>query len=73
MDRIKRIATQILEAHGSSFSDDFEKNKEVLEKFANIKSKALRNQVAGIITREMKIISPKNDEPEMLEVAAAAE
>ncbi|MCL4437230.1 MAG: 30S ribosomal protein S17e [Thaumarchaeota archaeon] len=69
MDRIKRIANQVLEAHRASFSDDFEKNKEVLEKVANVKSKALRNQIAGIITREMKLSSPKT-EPAILEVAA---
>ena len=69
MDRIKRIATQILEIHRGSFSNDFEKNKEVLEKVAIVKSKALRNQIAGIITREMKLSSPKA-EPTMLEVAA---
>ncbi len=68
MDRVKRIANQILEVHRRSFSDDFEKNKEVLEKVANIKSKALRNQIAGIITRSIKLSAPKA-EPDILEVA----
>jgi small subunit ribosomal protein S17e len=64
MDRVKRIANQILDMHRSSFSDDFDKNKDLLEKIADIRSKTLRNRIAGIITREIKISSPKT-EPEI--------
>jgi small subunit ribosomal protein S17e len=36
------------------FSNDFDKNKEVLEKVAIIRSKGLRNEVAGYITGYMR-------------------
>jgi len=45
---------QLLERYGDMFTDDFEKNKEVLNKVAVIRSKGLRNEVAGYITIYMK-------------------
>ncbi len=51
MNRVKRVAYQILELHRDSFTDDFEKNKEVLEKVALVRSKQLRNEIAGFITK----------------------
>lgn len=66
MDRVKRIAHQILEIHGDSFTGDFEKNKEVLNQVAHIRSKQLRNEVVGVITRLVKMGAPK-EEPEKRE------
>lgn len=53
MDRVKRFAYQILEMYKDTFTDDFEKNKEVLSKVTIIRSKQLRNEVAGFITKSM--------------------
>ncbi|MEM2873653.1 MAG: 30S ribosomal protein S17e [Nitrososphaerales archaeon] len=54
MDRVKRISMQILEKHGNLFTDDFEKNKSILSEVAIIRSKQLRNEIAGYITDFVK-------------------
>lgn len=54
MNRIKRISMQLIEKHQDLFNDDFEKNKEVLNKVAVIRSKRLKNKIAGYITVFMK-------------------
>ena len=54
MDRIKSFTERILEKHRSLFTDDFEDNKSNLVKIANIKSKQLRNKIAGYITHIIK-------------------
>ncbi|MEM4400718.1 MAG: 30S ribosomal protein S17e [Candidatus Nitrosocaldus sp.] len=53
MNRIKRIAMQLLERYDGMFTTDFESNKELLEKIAIFRSKELRNEVAGYITRHV--------------------
>jgi len=65
MNRIKRISMQLLERYGEMFSIDFDKNKEVLSKVAVIRSKGLRNEVAGYITGYMR--SGMNSEQEVQE------
>jgi small subunit ribosomal protein S17e len=59
MGRIKSIAIKILaedlvKNHGKRFSGDFEKNKEILGEIKKIKSKRIRNILAGYITKKMK-------------------
>ncbi|MDP6641526.1 MAG: hypothetical protein QF381_03725 [Nitrososphaerales archaeon] len=53
MNRVKRIAYQILDKHGENFTTDFEKNKELFDKYAVIRSKQLRNEIVGLITKLM--------------------
>ncbi|GBC72759.1 hypothetical protein HRbin04_00151 [archaeon HR04] len=53
MNRIRRIAMQLLERYDGMFSTDFESNKELLDKIAVFRSKELRNEVAGYITRHI--------------------
>lgn len=55
MNRIKRISLQLLERYSDMFGIDFDKNKEVLNKVAVIRSKGLRNEVAGYITNYMRL------------------
>jgi len=55
MNRIKRISMQLLERHGDMFGMDFDKNKDVLTKIAVLRSKNLRNEVAGYITGYMRL------------------
>jgi len=47
---VRKIAKRLLEEHGDIFTTDFEKNKEIVKKFVEIKSKKIRNVVAGYIT-----------------------
>jgi small subunit ribosomal protein S17e len=50
MDRIKRISNELLAKFPDKFSTDFDENKEVIRKIAVVRSKLLRNKVAGYIT-----------------------
>ncbi len=54
MNRIKRIALQLLEKYPTLFTTQYEDNKEALNKVAEFRSKELRNMVAGYITSYMK-------------------
>ncbi len=54
MDRIKRISFEVLDAHKSKFGEDFVENKKALNKIAIVRSKGLKNKVAGYITRFIK-------------------
>lgn len=47
---IKKIARDLLEKNSDKFSKDFETNKKIVEQFIDIKSKRIRNIVAGYIT-----------------------
>jgi len=47
---VKTIGKDLFEKHADKFSDDFSKNKPVLDQLIYIKSKKMRNIVAGYIT-----------------------
>ena len=51
---IKRISKQLVDEHGDEFSEDFNKNKEVLKKYTDIKSPKIRNVIAGYVSRLVK-------------------
>lgn len=48
---IKRTTRKILEKYPGRFSADFESNKKELPNIAEIRSKKLRNSVAGYLAR----------------------
>jgi small subunit ribosomal protein S17e len=48
---VKRLTRELVKAHGSQFSSDFQKNKDVLNQISNMPSKKIRNVVAGYVTR----------------------
>ncbi len=48
---IKTIAKKLYEKHKDMFTDDYEKNKELIKQMLQIESKKLRNWIAGYITR----------------------
>ena len=54
MNRIKRISFEVLDAHKSKFGEDFVENKKALNQVAIVRSKGLKNKVAGYITRFIK-------------------
>ena len=47
---VKHVSKELMEKYGDKFSDDFEKNKEVLKQFASFESTRMRNTVAGYIS-----------------------
>ena len=52
--QIKRLTRQFIKQHGSRVKSDFAQNKEIVDRFADIKSKKLRNTIAGYVTRLSK-------------------
>lgn len=51
---IKRVTYELIEEHRDKFKPSFEENKKELAELAEIKSKKLRNAIAGYITRLVK-------------------
>jgi small subunit ribosomal protein S17e len=54
MDRIKRLSYEVLDEHKSKFGVDFADNKQVLNQISIIRSKGLKNEIAGYITKFIK-------------------
>jgi small subunit ribosomal protein S17e len=53
---VKNFADEMIAEFGDKFSPDFEKNKAALGEVKEIKSKKIRNIVAGYIARQMQKI-----------------
>jgi len=52
---VKRTARRLLELYPSEVSTDFEANKELVNKYVYLKSKKMRNQIAGYLTHLVKL------------------
>ncbi len=50
MDRVKRMSNELLERFPDKFTIDFNENKEAIKNHAQVRSKELRNKIAGYIT-----------------------
>ncbi|KAG2474704.1 MAG: hypothetical protein NPMRTH4_160013 [Nitrosopumilales archaeon] len=51
MDRIKKLSLEILKNYKIDFGIDFKDNKKTLERISIIRSKGLKNEIAGYITK----------------------
>ena len=54
MDRIKRLSYEVLDEHKSKFGEDFADNKKALDQISIVRSKGLKNEIAGYITKFIK-------------------
>lgn len=54
MDRIKRISYEVLDLYKSKFNEDFADNKKMLDQVSIVRSKGLKNEIAGYITKFIK-------------------
>ena len=54
LDRIKRLSYEVLVDHKSKFGEDFADNKKTLDQISIIRSKGLKNEIAGYITKFIK-------------------
>ena len=54
MNRIKRISTGLLQKHPDRFGLEFDDNKKALNDLAIVRSKVLRNELAGYITSHLR-------------------
>ena len=76
MDRIKRLSMDIINNNTDSFGTDFTENKKILNKITIVRSKGLKNEIAGYITnfikKQIKLKEEKQDsEPEEKEVTVS--
>lgn len=53
MDRVKKMANELLERYPDKFTSDFNENKETIKNFAIVRSKELRNKISGYITKNV--------------------
>ena len=51
---IKTTAFKLIQNYGSVFTEDFEKNKQLVTEYTTITSKVIRNKVAGYVTRKVR-------------------
>jgi small subunit ribosomal protein S17e len=51
VDRVKKMANELLERYPDKFTSDYNENKETIKSFAIVRSKELRNKIAGYITK----------------------
>ena len=51
---IKRVAIDLVKRYNDRFSDDFEKNKAVVDELTDVKTSVFRNRVAGYVTTYRK-------------------
>lgn len=49
MNRVKRLSTELLTRYPDKFNVDFQQNKKTIDEIAKVRSKELRNQIAGYI------------------------
>jgi small subunit ribosomal protein S17e len=54
MNRIKRISTEVLQKHPDKFGVEFNGNKKALNDIAVVRSKVMRNELAGYITSHLR-------------------
>lgn len=48
---IKRTALELLEKFPNEFNEDFQYNKDKVEKLTDVSTKIMRNRIAGYVTR----------------------
>ncbi len=51
---IKGVTNKLVDLHRQDFKENFEENKKLVSKFADISSTKIRNVIAGYVTRLMK-------------------
>jgi small subunit ribosomal protein S17e len=49
LNRVKRLSTELLHRYPDKFNVDFQQNKKTIDELAKVRSKELRNQIAGYI------------------------
>ena len=52
---VKSFTHELFEKHREEFTDDYEKNKELVTKHASINSRKLTNIISGYVTKLVKL------------------
>ena len=51
---IKRVSAELFSKHKTDLKDNFSDNKQIVSQVTDIKSKKMRNTIAGYLTRLVK-------------------
>ena len=66
LNRVKKLSTELLNRYPNKFNVDFQQNKKTIDEIAKVRSKELRNQIAGYIAsyinRQTKEQNKKTEE-----------
>jgi small subunit ribosomal protein S17e len=54
VNRVRRISTELMATYKGEFGTDFKQNKKLLNEVAIVRSKGLKNEIAGYITTHLK-------------------
>lgn len=54
MNRIKRLSNELLDKYPNKFTINFDENKKMVSAIATVRSKILRNKIAGYITSKLR-------------------
>ena len=65
MNKVRKLAEDLLAKYPTLFSTNFDANKKALETVAIIRNRALRNQIAGAITSMASEVAPERPESGM--------
>ena len=66
MDRIKRISNEVMNAYSERFGTDFSINKQLLNEISIVRSKGLKNKIAGYITKILQRKAKFEERKQML-------
>lgn len=64
MNRIRRISTELMTTYKGKFDTDFAHNKQVLNEIAIVRSKGLKNEIAGYISSYLRRELEEQEEKE---------
>jgi small subunit ribosomal protein S17e len=68
LNKVRKLAEELLTKYPTLFSTNFETNKKALEKVAVIRNRALRNQIAGAISSMVSETAPVSKEEPVVEL-----
>ena len=66
MDRIKRISNEVMNEYSERFGTDFSANKQSLNEISIVRSKGLKNKIAGYITKILQRKAKFEERKQML-------
>ena len=66
MDRIKRISNEVMNEYSERFGTDFATNKQSLNETSIVRSKGLKNKIAGYITKILQRKAKFEERKQML-------
>ena len=74
VNRVRRISTELLTAYKEKFGTDFRQNKKILDEIAIVRSKGLKNEIAGFITAHLRReLEEQNEESQAVEQTQSAD